>query len=283
MRGLEHCLRQGGAQMTYALLEGPALEADICARLRPAPRYPGGPPHSGGGRAAPLTPALRDPGDVQAAVARQAAVVLGMESLAIDPEMPLQTYGMDSLMSVELRDALSSLFGVRLSGTLLFDYPSVSALSGFLAERCLGPGERPAGAAGPAGPAGAAAATSALAIRGMACRYPQCGSPAEYWAFMEAGRAVDAAIPASRRGNFTFYDDRPDVLPAALLEDIAQAPLSPAGMSGLRWGLRLWGWGWRWGGSVWGGASLRREVAQDPGWHPGAQPKAPTGCPMLSR
>jgi acyl transferase domain-containing protein/NAD(P)-dependent dehydrogenase (short-subunit alcohol dehydrogenase family)/acyl carrier protein len=47
----------------------------------------------------------------------------------IDPTWPLRELGIDSLMSVELRNALSSAFGRTLSATLVFDHPTLHALT----------------------------------------------------------------------------------------------------------------------------------------------------------
>jgi hypothetical protein len=43
--------------------------------------------------------------------------------------------GLDSLGAVELRNALGAKFGADLPATLTFDYPSISALAGFLAPQ----------------------------------------------------------------------------------------------------------------------------------------------------
>jgi acyl carrier protein len=58
---------------------------------------------------------------------------------SIDATRPLSELGLDSLLAVELRNSLSSALELdhALPATLLFDYPSVDALTGFLARNVL--------------------------------------------------------------------------------------------------------------------------------------------------
>jgi acyl carrier protein len=59
--------------------------------------------------------------------------VLGMASgKPVDPSMPLGDLGLDSLLAVELRNTLSAAVGQSLPVTLLFDYPTIDAISDYL-------------------------------------------------------------------------------------------------------------------------------------------------------
>jgi myxalamid-type polyketide synthase MxaE and MxaD len=80
-----------------------------------------------------------------------AAAVLGLSEARIDPEQGLFDMGMDSLMAVDLKTRLEAEVGHRLPSTLTFNYPTVAALAGYLADEVLG--SRPAGPSAPPAPA----------------------------------------------------------------------------------------------------------------------------------
>jgi len=58
----------------------------------------------------------------------------------IDPQQPLSELGVDSLMAVELRNLLSKGTGASspLPATLIFDYPTIDALTDYLAREVPG-------------------------------------------------------------------------------------------------------------------------------------------------
>lgn len=59
--------------------------------------------------------------------------VLGLRpTFTLDPRQALNELGLDSLMAVEMRNALSASVGVALPATLLFDYPTSDALVDYL-------------------------------------------------------------------------------------------------------------------------------------------------------
>jgi acyl carrier protein len=66
-------------------------------------------------------------------VRAQAAHVLGMDAGRLDGRKPLRDLGLDSLMSVELRNCLCEALHRSLPTTLLFDHPTVEDLTAYLA------------------------------------------------------------------------------------------------------------------------------------------------------
>ena len=58
--------------------------------------------------------------------------MLGTE---VGPDEPLMAAGLDSLASVELRNALQRATGLRLPATLVFDHPTVAALTAHITSQ----------------------------------------------------------------------------------------------------------------------------------------------------
>ena len=72
-------------------------------------------------------------------VRQQAVQVLGIGSpRRLDPHKRLFEIGMDSLMAVDLQKRLQRSLAIRLSKTLVFDYPTVQSLTNYLLKAVLG-------------------------------------------------------------------------------------------------------------------------------------------------
>ncbi|MBV8275154.1 MAG: SDR family NAD(P)-dependent oxidoreductase, partial [Verrucomicrobia bacterium] len=83
-------------------------------------------------------PPVRRFAKLKAHVESIAASALGLTGgRTLDSERPLHELGLDSLMSVELRNALATSLGCSLPPTLLFDFPTVESLTHFIAKNVL--------------------------------------------------------------------------------------------------------------------------------------------------
>ncbi|HET8659851.1 MAG TPA: type I polyketide synthase [Micromonosporaceae bacterium] len=85
-------------------------------------------------------------------VRAQAVKILGLpDPQALGPQQPLRELGLDSLMAVELRNALGLFAGRTLPSTLAFDHPTVTKLADYLLREMFPQdvAEAPAGEAAP--------------------------------------------------------------------------------------------------------------------------------------
>ncbi len=125
----------------------------------------------------------------------------------IEPRRSFKELGFDSLAAVELRNRLDALTGLRLSATVVFDYPNPHALADHLLEAASG--ETPVSA-----PRIASRTTveEPIAIVGMSCRYPGgVGSPEELWRLVADGVDAISPFPADRGWDLdALYDPDPD-------------------------------------------------------------------------
>ncbi|MFC4465278.1 SDR family NAD(P)-dependent oxidoreductase [Streptomyces xiangluensis] len=141
------------------------------------------------------------------------ALKLGPERL--DPDTPLERYGMDSVLAVTMVQPLEDTFG-PLSRTLLFEVRTVRGLAQYLADehaqalRAL-VGEAAPEAARPqiAAPETARPNTTApapvsppagqdIAVIGIGGRYPHADDLEEFWSVLREGRDCVTEVPADR-------------------------------------------------------------------------------------
>ncbi|MFD6879012.1 type I polyketide synthase [Streptomyces sp. NPDC060075] len=143
-------------------------------------------------------------------VRAQVAAVLGHEgSEAVGAERAFKELGFDSLTAVELRNRIGAATGVTLPATLIFDYPTASALTGFLRDELLGAqGE----VAGPVAVVGKAVDDDPIAIVAMSCRFPGgVRTPEDLWRLLSSGGDAIGAFPVDRGWDLgRLYSSDPD-------------------------------------------------------------------------
>jgi acyl carrier protein len=65
----------------------------------------------------------------------EVALVLELgDPQSVDTKLHMSELGFDSLMALELRNTLSSVLGVTLSATLIFEHPTIESLARLLGE-----------------------------------------------------------------------------------------------------------------------------------------------------
>ncbi|WP_380283481.1 type I polyketide synthase [Kitasatospora purpeofusca] len=140
---------------------------------------------------------------------RQAAVVLGHSGPeTVGADRAFTELGFDSLTALEMRNRLNTATGLRLPATVLFDYPSATALARFLRTELLSLPEY--GRAPAAVPA--RAVDEPIAIVAMSCRFPGgIASPEDLWRCVADGVDTVSPLPTDRGWDLAgLYDPDPD-------------------------------------------------------------------------
>ncbi|MFI6500216.1 SDR family NAD(P)-dependent oxidoreductase [Nonomuraea typhae] len=143
----------------------------------------------------------------------------------VDPDRPLEEYGLSSRDAVGIAGELGELLGRELSPTLVWAHPTVNRLAGTLAghdrvadvldisdmsdSRDARAARDAAGAPGAADALGAPDASdvaegAAIAVVGVGCRVPGAHGPEEFWRLLMAGHDAVGTVPD---GRWEAFDD----------------------------------------------------------------------------
>ncbi|TMQ05064.1 MAG: amino acid adenylation domain-containing protein, partial [Deltaproteobacteria bacterium] len=118
------------------------------------------------------------------------ADVSGIARQELDPRVPLERYGLSSLLSRRLHARLERELG-RVPPTLFYEHDTLAEIAARLQQQSAVP--RPVTAARAEPSAGD------IAIIGISGRYPQARNVAELWANLAAGRDSITPLPTERR------------------------------------------------------------------------------------
>ncbi|MET9896923.1 SDR family NAD(P)-dependent oxidoreductase, partial [Streptomyces sp. NPDC006465] len=137
------------------------------------------------------------------------ASVLGhVTADGLDGARAFKELGFDSLMSVDLRNRLNQVTGLRLPTTLVFDHPTPDAVAALV--RSTVAGDLPTGDVPSA--VRAVGSDDPIAIVAMACRYPgDVRTPEDLWRLVTAGTDAISGFPTDRGWDIAeLYDPDPD-------------------------------------------------------------------------
>ncbi|MGX1812219.1 SDR family NAD(P)-dependent oxidoreductase [Nocardia sp. NPDC055321] len=139
-------------------------------------------------------------------VQAQAAAVLGHGVGAdVDTGRAFTDIGFDSLTAVELRNRLTTVTGIRLPVTTIFDHPTPEALARHLAAQVFGAQVRTTT------PPPSLNDLDPIAVVGMGCHFPGgVASPEDLWDLVSGGVDAIGEFPIDRGWDENLFDADPD-------------------------------------------------------------------------
>ena len=117
----------------------------------------------------------------------QLASVTGRPVSASDVDRPLREFGVSSRDAVAITAAAAEMAGRPLPSTLVWTAPTIAELA-----RAIAAGPEPVAAAAEE------AGQEAVAVVGLACRFPGAATPAEFWRLLTEGAHAVREVPAGR-------------------------------------------------------------------------------------
>ncbi len=137
-------------------------------------------------------------------VRKEVARVLGLAPGEVDARRGFADSGMDSLLAIDLKNALQALLGIPLAPTVAINHPTVETLATHLDGILFPEGT---GAPVPSGqavlPAEAPRGDDPIAVVGIGCRFPSGSGPdlegpGAFWEFLAEGGDAVSEVPKER-------------------------------------------------------------------------------------
>ncbi|MEU1187205.1 SDR family NAD(P)-dependent oxidoreductase [Streptomyces sp. NPDC005859] len=141
---------------------------------------------------------------VRAWLAAAVAEAAGLDPRRVDPHRPIAEFGLGSRQLVTLGSELAERIGRPLEPSLVFNHPTIAAITDALFEK-----ERSAAGQAPERD-GSARPGGDIAIVSMACRFPGgADDPEALWRLLDAGQDVISEVPAGRWDTQGLLDPDP--------------------------------------------------------------------------
>jgi acyl carrier protein len=140
--------------------------------------------------------------DVEGALLREVARILGESADNLDPLRSLSELGVDSVGYCTVSAFIERQFGIAVPPQSLFEFSSLRDTAAHVAE--LTGGQQPDADVGSAASrtalakAQASYSTRDIAIIGVACKLPGADAPNQYWDLIRSGASVIREFPERR-------------------------------------------------------------------------------------
>ena len=131
------------------------------------------------------------PNQIQDWLIENLAQRLGIPASEIDIHEPFATSGLNSVAAVSLSADLEDWLDIKLSPTIVYDYPNIAELAAYLSHSSVNTQQTVNSPASTVNDR-----QSQIAIIGMGCRFPGANNPEEFWQLLRSGK--DAITQSDR-------------------------------------------------------------------------------------
>lgn len=149
---------------------------------------------------------------------------LGIDSNSIDLSKPFASYGLSSVVAVEMTGEIGEKFGIELSPVLFYQYSNFLSLSQYLAKLMFQSGSISDFQESDMIPDYAEQSNlnsaEPIAIIGIACRFPGSPDPEAFWDTLNTGKSAIGRVPEGRWPGMGHPEEWQTISHGGFLENI---------------------------------------------------------------